>query len=173
MARLKKRRAAQGLGEGNRELCDYRWPVLSALAHTEGPGSNIMQEKEQETGKTSGGEQTCMWDFCKASALGVDYHWGGMEATCRSPWRPEGHAEITLSTYCQAAVRSWTSTRDRQEEGGGCFQGRVRDAVNTAHMQQGAVFISTSYLFCSPTWKTVSLQQASHRRKVKILKLTS
>lgn len=39
-----------------------------------------MQEEEQETGRTSREGQTCMWDFCKASALGVDYHWGGIEA---------------------------------------------------------------------------------------------
>lgn len=39
-----------------------------------------MLEEEWETGKTSGEGQTCRWDLRKASALGVDYHWGGMEA---------------------------------------------------------------------------------------------
>jgi len=64
-------------------LRDSRRPVLRAqrsLAHTRGPGSNLMHEEEQETGKTFGEGQTCMWDLCKASAFGVDYHWGEMEA---------------------------------------------------------------------------------------------
>lgn len=66
MARLKNRRAAKGLGERNRELCDYPWLMLSAqrsFAHIQGPGSNTVQEEEQEMGKTCREGQTCMWDF--------------------------------------------------------------------------------------------------------------
>lgn len=58
------------------------WSLIAqrSLAHTQGSGSNVIQEKKQETEKTSGEGQTCTCDFCKASALGVDYHWGGMAA---------------------------------------------------------------------------------------------
>lgn len=184
MASFNRRRAAKGLGERKRELCDYHWlvPHRSEVSCT-----HTGFRQQRYTGEEAGNwkdiwgranlhmrllQSLCAWG---GLSLGWDGSQGGSK--CRSPWRPEDHAEITLSTYCQVAVRSWTfvrrwSTRDRQDEEGGCFQDRVRDAVSTAHTQQGAVFISTSYLFCFPTWKTVSLQWASHRRKVKILKLT-
>lgn len=70
-------------------------------------------------------QSLCAWG---GSSLGWD---GSQEGSKRrSPWRPEDDAEITPSPYCQAAVRSWTfahrwSTRERHEEGGGFFQGRV------------------------------------------------
>ena len=83
-------------------------------------------------------QSLCIWG---GLSLGGD---GSQEGNkCRSPWRHENHAEITLSTQCQAAVRKHTSvrrwpTRDRQEEGGGGFQGRLRDAVSTAPNAAGS-----------------------------------
>lgn len=105
MARLKKRRA------GRKEQGAVRLPVASPQ-RSEVSCTHMGSRQQRYAGGGAGN-----WKDIRGSAnLHVRLSqslctWSGMEAkneVYRSPWMPEDHTEITLSTYCQAAVRTWT-----------------------------------------------------------------
>lgn len=99
------------------------------------------------------GRTSSVWDFCKAAK---HLRWKPKKKKSRSPWRVENNVEINLSTYSQAAIRTWTSvhrwsTQDRQEEGRGCFQERERCSQYSAYVARNTVLIYL--LFALPLGK--------------------